>query len=129
MKVHKTDDRDAEAIAEAATRPPMSFVTLKAPRQLDLQAIHRAQERLDQNRTRLMNQARSFLMESDIRIGAGRHVFQRELMRLLEKDDVSLMSGMVRMLSDMAAEVAKINDRVAGLDAEIRAHAHHDADM
>lgn len=39
------------------------------------------------------------------------------------------MPGMVRILSDMAAELAEINERVASLDAEIRAHARHDADM
>lgn len=30
MKAQKNDDRDAEAIAEAATRPTMRFVPLKA---------------------------------------------------------------------------------------------------
>lgn len=30
VKVHKKDDRDAEAIAEAATRPTMSFVAIKS---------------------------------------------------------------------------------------------------
>lgn len=40
VKVHKNDDRDAEAIAEAATRPTMSFVPVKSEAQLDLQAIH-----------------------------------------------------------------------------------------
>ncbi|MBS0122806.1 IS110 family transposase [Thetidibacter halocola] len=129
VKVHKTDDRDAEAIAEAATRPTMSFVTLKAPEQLDLQAIHRARERLVQNRTRLVNQACGFLMERGIRIGTGRHVFQRELARLLEDDDASLMPGKIRIPSDMAVELAEINERVTGLDAEIRAHARRDAYM
>src|SRR5215471_13562907 len=38
VKAHKTDDRDAEAIAEAATRPTMRFVSLKSEAQLDLQA-------------------------------------------------------------------------------------------
>ena len=37
VKVHKNDDRDAEAIAEAATRPTMSFVAVKSEVQLDLQ--------------------------------------------------------------------------------------------
>lgn len=129
VKVHKTDDRDAEAIAEAATRPTMSFITVKAAEQLDLQAVHRARERFVQNRTRLVNQARGFLMERGIRIGTGRHVFQKELARLLEEGDPTLMPGMVRILSDMAAELAEINERIAGLDAEIRSHASRDADM
>lgn len=42
VKAQKNDDRDAEAIAEAATRPTMRFVELKAEAQLDLQTLHRA---------------------------------------------------------------------------------------
>src|SRR3954468_21697221 len=41
-KAQKNDDRDAEAIAEAATRPTMRFVELKSEAQLDLQSLHRA---------------------------------------------------------------------------------------
>ena len=129
VKVHKTDDRDAEAIAEAATRPTMSFVSLKSLEQLDLQALHRARERLVQNRTRLVNQARGFLMERGILIGTGRHVFQRELRLLLEDGSLCLMAGMVQMLSEMAAELAEVNKRIADLDAQIRTHARQDADM
>ena len=42
VKAQKTDDRDAEAIAEAATRPTMRLVTLKSEAQLDRQVLHRA---------------------------------------------------------------------------------------
>ena len=42
VKAHKTDDRDAEAIAEAATRPTMRFVELKSEVQLDMQSLHRS---------------------------------------------------------------------------------------
>jgi transposase len=83
LKVHKNDDRGAEGIAEAATRPAMSFVPIKSEEQLDLQALHRARERLVQDRTRLINQARGFLMERGIRPAAqGRHVFQKFLTTL-----------------------------------------------
>lgn len=51
VKVHNNDDRDAEGIAEAATRPTMSFVPIKTEEQLDLQALLRARERLVQDRT------------------------------------------------------------------------------
>src|SRR3954454_19712815 len=37
VKPQKNDDRDAEAIAEAATRPTMRFVELKTVDQLDMQ--------------------------------------------------------------------------------------------
>lgn len=37
VKAQKNDDRDAEGIAEAATRPTMRFVELKSQDQLDMQ--------------------------------------------------------------------------------------------
>ena len=46
VKAQKNDDRDAEAIAEAATRPTMRFVELKSEAQLDVQSLHRARDRL-----------------------------------------------------------------------------------
>jgi hypothetical protein len=45
LKAQKNDDLDAEAIAEAATRPTMRFVEVKGQAQSDIQALHRARER------------------------------------------------------------------------------------
>jgi len=59
VKAQKNDDRDAEAIAEAATRPTMRFVALKTEAQLDVQVLHRARDRLVGQRTALTNQIRS----------------------------------------------------------------------
>src|SRR5215212_7554585 len=39
VKAQKNDDRDAEAIAEAASRPTMRFVELKSEEQLDIQTL------------------------------------------------------------------------------------------
>lgn len=129
VKVHKNDDRDAEAIAEAATRPTMAFVAIKTEEQLDLQALHRARERLVSDRTRLINQGRGFLMERGIRIGTGRHVFQKELIRLTAEGTDDLSRRMLTLLSDMASELSVINDRISAIDAEIRVLAKTDADM
>lgn len=129
VKVHKNDDRDAEAIAEAATRPTMSFVAIKSEEQLDLQALHRARERLVTERTRLINQGRRFLMERGIRVGMGRHVIQKELMRFTEDGTSDLSGRVLQMLSDMASELATINGRVDAIDAEIKTLARADTDM
>lgn len=129
VKVHKNDDRDAEAIAEAATRPTMSFVAIKSEEQLDLQALHRLRERLVHNRTRLINQARGFLMERGIRIGSGRHVFQKALVKLADHAEGDLSGRMFEMFEGMAAELSAINEQVAGLDAEIKSVARKNEDM
>ena len=54
VKAQKNDDRDAEAIAEASTRPTMRFVELKSQEQLDMQTLHRARDRLVGARTALI---------------------------------------------------------------------------
>ena len=53
VKSQKNDDLDAEAIAEAAMRPTMRFVEVKSQAQSDIQALHRARERLVSERTAL----------------------------------------------------------------------------
>ena len=66
VKAQKNDDRDAEAIAEAATRPTMRFIELKSEQQLDMQTLHRARDRLVGERTALINQLRAILLERGI---------------------------------------------------------------
>lgn len=59
-KAQNNDDGDAEAIAEAATRPTMRFAELKAKEQLDMQTLHGIREQLAVDRTSLMDQFRNF---------------------------------------------------------------------
>ena len=47
VKSNKNDFIDAEAIAEAVDRQNMRFVPIKTDDQLDLQALHRVRDRLD----------------------------------------------------------------------------------
>jgi transposase len=56
----------AEAIAEAATRPTMRFVTLTSAEQLDMQTLHRARDQAVRERTSLMNQLRAVLLERGV---------------------------------------------------------------
>jgi transposase len=72
VKAQKNDDRDAEAIAEAATRPTMRFVTLKSEEQLDMQTLHRIRDRAVGERTSLMNQLRAVLLERGVIVPQGR---------------------------------------------------------
>jgi transposase len=66
VKAQKNDDRDAQGIAEAATRPTMRFVGLKSQEQLDMQTLHRSRDRLVGERTALINQLRAILLERGI---------------------------------------------------------------
>lgn len=80
VKAQKNDDRDAEAIAEAATRPTMRFVELKSEKQLDVQTLHRVRDRLVGERTSLTNQIRSLLLERGHVVAQG-HARLRQLAR------------------------------------------------
>jgi len=61
VKSNKNDSRDAEAIAEAVTRPTMRFVPTKDVDQQDIQALHRVRERLRGERTALVNAVHGLL--------------------------------------------------------------------
>jgi transposase len=58
VKGNKTDRREAEAICEAGSRPPMRVVPLKTVESQDIQALHRMRSRLVTERTALINQVR-----------------------------------------------------------------------
>ena len=84
VKAQKNDDRDAEAIAEAATRPTMRFVELKSEEQLDVQTLHRVRDRLVGERTSLTNQIRSLLLERGHVVAQGHARLRRLLADLLD---------------------------------------------
>jgi transposase len=65
VKSNKNDSRDAEAIAEAVTRPTMRSVSVKDVNQQDIQALHRVRERLISERTALVNEVQNDARPAD----------------------------------------------------------------
>src|SRR5919199_1505569 len=63
VKSNKNDMRDAEAIAEAVTRPTMRLVPIKDVAQHAIQALHRVRERLISERTALIHEVHGLLLE------------------------------------------------------------------
>ena len=98
----KNDFNDAQAIAEAVTRPTSRFVALKTPAQLDLQALHRVRERLISHRTGVINQIRAFLLERGIAIRQGWRALRTELPRALAMTD-RLTPRMVHIIEDLTS--------------------------
>ncbi len=72
VKTNKNDFIDAEAIAEAVSRPSMRFVPIKTDEQLDMQSLHRVRERWIMRRTAVVNQIRGLLLERGITVRTGR---------------------------------------------------------
>ncbi len=126
VKAQKNDDRDAEAIAEAATRPTMRFVELKTAAQLDMQSLHRVRDRLVGERTALMNQLRAILLERGITVPQGRRKLEQHLALILQGEE-PLLSRRVRvLLEDMQAEWRELDRRIAAFDDEFAAEAKAD---
>src|SRR5258708_17732052 len=71
VKAQKNDERNAEAIAEAATRPTMRYVEIKSEAQLEVQSLHRVRGRLVAERTALINQLRALMLERGIAVAQG----------------------------------------------------------
>jgi transposase len=110
VKAQKNDDRDAEAIAEAATRPTMRFVALKNEEQLDMQ-------------TSLMNQLRAILLERGIIVPQGRAKLRLRLAELMRQGIEQLSSRIRRLIEDMLARWQTLDERIAAFDAEFSAEA------
>ena len=118
VKAQKNDDRDAEAIAEAATRPTMRFVALKSAAQLDQQTLHRARSRLVNGRTRLMNQLRAILLERGITVAKGQRALGLALGDLLGGERSGLSPRVLELIEEMRREWAELDARIAALDRE-----------
>ena len=117
VKSQKNDDRDAEAIAEAATRPTMRFVALKSEEQLDMQTLHRARDRLVGERTALINQLRAVLLERGITVAQGRRKLERHLAGLNGLEGLS--QRMRVLIEDMRLQWSELDRRIAELDKEL----------
>ena len=119
VKAQKNDDRDAEGIAEAATRPTMRFVDLKSQDQLDIQTLHRSRDRLVGERTALINQLRAILLERGHVAPQGKRKLERFLSVLMdEQGGAELSPRIVLLIADARAQWAELDQRIAAFDAE-----------
>lgn len=126
VKAQKNDDRDAEAIAEAATRPTMRFVALKSEEQLDMQSLHRVRDRLIGERTALMNQMRALLLERGIVVPQGKAKLAAALSELLNAELPVLAPRMLALMADMRDQWRSVDQRIAAFDAEFAEAARND---
>ena len=126
-KGQKNDFRDAEAIAEAVQRPTMKYVATKTVEQLDLQALHRVRERLVSQRTGIINQIRAFLLERGVAVRQGLRFLRAELPRILATPPDVLSPRIVRVISDLAEDWRRLDDRIDQLSSEIAVLARQDA--
>ena len=90
----------------------MKFVATKTADQLDLQALHRVQERLVSQRTGIINQIRAFLLERGIAVRQGQRFLRAELPRILATPPDVLSPRMVRVIEGLAGDWRRLDERV-----------------
>ncbi|OBX17583.1 transposase [Erythrobacter sp. QSSC1-22B] len=127
VKAQKNDDRDAEGIAEAASRPTMRFVHLKSQEQLDIQTLHRVRSRLVAERRSLINQLRAILLERGIIFPVGRRKLELGIEAMLAEEDATLSSRMRRLVGELRAEWREQDARIEALNGEFVELARSDA--
>ncbi|MBV9654654.1 MAG: IS110 family transposase [Acetobacteraceae bacterium] len=126
VKAQKNDDRDAEGIAEAASRPTMRFVDLKSEAQLDIQTLHRVRSRLVGARRTLLNQLRAILFERGHAFPPGRRNLERAVDALLLGSEAALGTRIRKLVADILAEWQALDRRIEALNGEFVALARAD---
>jgi transposase len=122
VKRQKNDAADAEAIAEAASRPTMRFVAVKSEEAQARAMLFRTRELLVGQRTQLINALRGHLAEHGLVAPQGRAQLKR-LADALADEGVSLPE-IVRDLGRLYLEqIETISARIAQLERRLKASA------
>lgn len=121
----KSDASDAEAICIAARQPQMRFVTPKTEQHQVIQMVHTIRRRLISNRTQLVNQIRSFLLEFGVTLPTGINFVRRKLSEVLHQHQ-ELPEELVAMIRDLQSELSRVDEEVAKYDKRIAHYAKTD---
>ena len=123
VKTNKNDLRDAEAIAEAVTRPSMHFVPIKTVAQQDIQALHRVRERLVGARTALINEMRGLLAEYGIVLPVGVKAFRKSVVETLDAEQAKLTPLSEELFRTLLKELEKSDSEIAYYDEKLQGMA------
>jgi transposase len=122
VKRQKNDAADAEAIAEAASRPTMRFVQIKTEEQQAQGMIFRTRDLLVRQRTQLINALRGHLAEHGVVAPQG-PANLAVLANAIEDADGPLQP-LVRDLGRLYLEqIAALDEKIAGLEKILRREA------
>ena len=125
VKRHKNDTADAEGICEAAQRPTMRFVAVKTEEQQARAMLFHTRDLLVRQRTQTINALRGHLAEFGVVAPQGPAHVSR-LASAVEDPCSGLPSAVCVLGSLLLDQIADLNEKVGGLEMEIRASARQD---
>lgn len=118
VKRQKNDAADAEAIAEAASRPTMRFVTIKTEAQQARGMLFRTRDLLVRQRTQTINALRGHLAEHGVVAPQG--VVQVKRLADAISDDTSRLPTMVRDIGQLYLEqIESLTTKIGDLDKRL----------
>lgn len=121
VRRQKNDGNDAEAICTAVRQPHIPLVPKKSVEQQDIQALHRARQRLVNHRTALVSQMRGLLLDRGIAFAKSITRVRRMIPEILARAD----SGLSTMARETIAELwdffCDLERRIEHFDKKIEA--------
>jgi transposase len=122
VKSQKNDFNDATALAEVARLPGMRAVPLRSIEQIDVQAVHRARQRLIEQRNGMTNQIRGLLLDRGIAIPQGLYPLRTAVPAILTDPANGLtpafrclLGMLLQMWRQTEAAVESLSDQVKEL--------------
>jgi transposase len=112
VKTNKNDTNDAEAIAEAASRPYMSFSKTKSVESQDIQSLHRVRSLFIKNKTAHANQIRGILTEYGIVAPLGASKLKSAIQDELENVENDLSPSMRSIINDLYEQFVTLESKV-----------------
>lgn len=125
VKRQKNDAADAEAIAEAASRPTMRTVELKTTDQQSRSMLFRTRDLLVRQRTQLINALRGHLAEYGA-VAPKKAVNLKRLAETLDDPENDLPSLVLEIGRVYLEHVAQLTMKVNKLEKQLRAEASQD---
>jgi len=125
VKRQKNDAADAEAIAEAASRPTMRFVGVKTHRQQSQAMAFKTRDLLMAQRTQTINALRGHFAEYGIVVPTGPQNI-RQLAAVLHEPEPDLPEAVVELGRELLKHLQMLNERIQTLDEVVRKAAQSD---
>jgi transposase len=125
VKRQKNDAADAEAIAEAATRPTMRFVAVKSAEKQASAMAFKTRDLLVRQKTQTINALRGHLAEHGV-IAPNGPAHVGRLAEVIEEPALGLPDPVVALGRMLLAHIAALAQQIALLEKELRQRARHD---
>jgi transposase len=121
VRRQKNDSNDAEAICTAVRQPHIPLVPKKTIEQQDVQALHRARQRMVNHRTAVVSQIRGLLLDRGIAFGKSITRARRMIPEILA-DQANELTAMAReAIGELWDLLCDLDRRIASFDKKIEA--------